>query len=51
MDGSFYISEINFFIKHKGFLSNKTGGIVLKKKYNFEIDDELDFKIFKNVLI
>jgi CMP-N,N'-diacetyllegionaminic acid synthase len=51
LDGSFYISDINYFLENKGFLGKLTSGYVLDKKYNFEIDDKFDFNLIKNYLI
>ena len=51
LDGSFYISDIDYFLKNKGFLGNLTRGYLLDKKYNFEIDDKFDFDLVKDYLI
>ena len=51
LDGSFYISDIDYFLENRGFLGKFTSGYVLDKKYNFEIDDKFDFNLVKNYLI
>lgn len=50
LDGSLYISKITKFIKIKDFLSNdRTIGLLLPKIKWFEIDDQLDFFVMKNL--
>jgi len=50
LDGSLYISKITKFIKIKDFLSNdRTIGLLLAKIKWFEIDDQLDFFVMKNL--
>jgi N-acylneuraminate cytidylyltransferase/CMP-N,N'-diacetyllegionaminic acid synthase len=50
LDGSLYISKITKFIKIKDFLSNdRTIGLLLPKIKWFEVDDELDFSVMKNL--
>ncbi len=47
LDGSIYISNINTFLKSKGFISNRTLGYLMPKWKTFEIDDNLDYLIAK----
>ncbi len=50
LDGSLYISKVDSFIKLKDFMGPKTLGIEMPKRQSFEIDDKLDFLIFKNLI-
>lgn len=44
-NGSFYIFNKNGFIKHKNRLFGKIGEYLIDKKYSYDIDEEVDFKI------
>ena len=50
LDGSLYIADVKEYLKHKGFFTSKTIGEIMPKIKNFEIDDNLDYKIIKNYL-
>ena len=49
LNGTFYISNIKRFLKSRNLFKNSLGYLT-KKKYSFEIDDELDFKILKYLM-
>ena len=44
-NGSFYIFKRKGFIKSKNRLFGKIGTYVVDKKYSYDIDEEIDFKI------
>ena len=50
LNGTFYISKVSKFLKNKNLFNNSLGYLT-KKQYSFEIDDELDFKILKYLII
>jgi CMP-N,N'-diacetyllegionaminic acid synthase len=44
-NGSFYIFKKNGFVKSKNRLFGKIGTYLVDKKYSYDIDEEIDFKI------
>lgn len=51
-NGSIYALKKDFLMKkNKRYGGNNTRPIVLKKKYNINIDNELDFKIAEYLLM
>lgn len=44
LSGNFYISKVNAYLKNRGFISDKTYGYEVNKRYYTDIDDLIDFK-------
>jgi CMP-N,N'-diacetyllegionaminic acid synthase len=49
-NGSFWIFNVNKFLKHKKRLFGKIGNYTMPKKCGFQIDDYLDLKIIKTLI-
>lgn len=45
INGAIYISNTEYFIKHKNFYYEKSYAYIMSKKNSIDIDDEYDFKI------
>ena len=50
IEGSFYISKVESFLRHKSFVHNKTMGFIVPKWQSFEIDDPLDLVIVEAIM-
>ena len=50
LDGSLYLSKVNAFLKYKDFIGSRTIGMEMPKYKSFEIDDKIDFMIYKNLI-
>jgi CMP-N,N'-diacetyllegionaminic acid synthase len=49
-DGSFYISQVQYFLKHKTFIHNKTLGHEMPQWQSYEIDTQLDLTIIRAII-
>ena len=47
MDGSLYISKVDYLLKNKSFVGLNTIGFETSKVKSFEIDDLIDYEIIK----
>lgn len=50
LNGAIYLVQSKVFIEQKSFIPKKTYSLIMKKNDSIDIDDELDFKMAKNIL-
>ena len=50
LNGAVYISEKNYLIEKKKFVTDETIGYVMPQNRSVDIDNEMDFKIVENIL-
>jgi CMP-N-acetylneuraminic acid synthetase len=50
LNGSIYISQVNYFLKYKYFYGERSYAYIMDKKRSIDIDDEFDFLVAETIM-